>query len=65
MQIHMKLRNPPNSELALRRIVVEPFKDHPPQSTRQTRGAAGWLMNKPSSAQVIFSALNAETLFPL
>ena len=65
MQIHMKLRNPLNSEFALRRIVVEPFKDLPPRSTRQAHGPAGLLMNGRSSAQAIRNALNAETLFLL
>ena len=54
-----------SSEFALRRIVVEPFKDLPPRSTRQTRGRAELLMNGPSSAQAIPIASDAETLFLL
>lgn len=36
MQIHIKLRNPPNSEFALRLIVVEPFKEIPPLCLQPT-----------------------------
>ena len=54
-----------SSEFVLRRIVVEPFKDLPPRSTRQTRSRAELLMNGPSSAQAIPIASDAETLFLL
>jgi|GEM_PF-5648451 len=50
-----------SSVFALRRIVVEPFKDLPPRSARQTRDRAELLMNGPPSAQALLKALNAET----
>ena len=50
-----------SSEFALRRIVVEPFKELPPRVARQTRGRAELLMNGPPSAQALLNASTAET----